>query len=150
VLAGKCEEGYRRKVEERIGRLGMESRVRLLGERRDVADLLRAADCFCLPSRHEILPIALLETMAAGVPVVATDVGGVSELVRDGLDGFVTRSGDAAALAAALSALAGDSELRGQMGDNGRKRVRSSFTPEACVPRIVESYQLARRRRKKA
>jgi glycosyltransferase involved in cell wall biosynthesis len=147
LLAGKCDPSYRRKVDARIKTVKIEDQVRLLGERSDIPDLLLAADCFCLPSRHEILPIALLEAMALGLPVVATNVGGVAELVRDGIDGFITKSEDKDALAAALLRLARDPDLRTRMSRAARNHVRSSYTPDVCVAKILASYHDAIRRR---
>ncbi len=150
LLAGKQEQAYHRQLTALTDSAGLSRSVRFLGERRDIPDLLAAADCFCLPSRHEILPIALLEAMATRLPIVATRVGGVAELVRDGIDGFVTPSGDAAALASALTSLGRDAGLRTRMGEAGSERIRSTYTPEACVPRILESYQLALARKGRA
>jgi L-malate glycosyltransferase len=143
LLIGKCDAPYRRRIDACIQSLDAGNRVRLLGERGDIPDLLRGADCFCLPSRHEILPIALLEAMAVGLPIVATRVGGVAELVRDGTDGFITESGDTAALAVALTKLARDPALRSRMAAAAQQHVQSSFTPEACVPGIIECYRKA-------
>ena len=120
-----------------------------MGPRSDVADLLSAADCFCLPSRCEVLPIALLEAMGAGLPVVATDTGGVAELVREGVDGFIIKSGDRGALAGALLRLARETDLRSQMGRTARERVLATYTPEVCVPRVVECYEKALRSAKR-
>jgi glycosyltransferase involved in cell wall biosynthesis len=143
LLIGKCDAAYRRRIDACMQSMDAGDHVRLLGERSDIPDLLRAADCFCLPSRHEILPIALLEAMALGLPIVATRVGGVAELVRDGIDGFITESGDTAALGAALTKLARDPETRSRMAAAARGHVQTSFTPEACVPKIVECYRTA-------
>ena len=150
LLVGKPDDAYRRRVEEAVRTLRLESHVRLMGQRTDIPDLLRASDCFCLPSRSEVMPIALLESMAAGLPAVATDVGGVAELVRDGADGIVTRSGDRTGLASALLRMGRDPELRARMGAAARGNVLSSYSPEVCVPRVEECYRRACARRRGA
>jgi len=148
LLAGKPENAYRRKLEEIVRTLRLEDHVRLMGQRSDIPDLLAASDCFCLPSRCEVMPIALLESMALGLPAVATNVGGVAELVRDGVDGIITRSGDREGLAAALLRMGRERELRGRMGAAARENVLSSYSPAVCVPKIEECYRLACGRRR--
>jgi glycosyltransferase involved in cell wall biosynthesis len=111
-----------------IERLGASDSIELLGERRDVAGLLAESDMFVLSSRSEGLPMSVLEAMAAAVPVVATAVGGIPELVRDSETGVLAPPGDAAALAAALERLARDAELRDRMGEAGRRRVERDFS----------------------
>jgi glycosyltransferase involved in cell wall biosynthesis/uncharacterized membrane protein len=102
-------------------------RVELLGARRDVPELLAAADLFVLSSRSEGLPISVLEAMAAGLPVVATNVGGVSELVVDGETGFLVPPADPRALAEALERLLRDPELRHRFGAAARRRAKRRF-----------------------
>ena len=102
-------------------------RVKLLGARRDVRELLAAADLFVLSSRSEGLPISVLEAMAAGLPVVATSVGGVSELVVDGETGFLVPPADPRALAEAVGRLLRDPELRHRFGAAGRHRAERRF-----------------------
>ena len=148
LLAGKPEDAYGRKLEEIVRALRLDNHVRLLGQRSDIPDLLAASDCFCLPSRSEVMPIALLESMALGLPAVATDVGGVAELVRDGVDGIITRSGGRAGLAAALLRMGREQKLRERMGAAARENILSSYSPEVYVPRIEECYRLAFVRRK--
>ncbi|MBI4577502.1 MAG: glycosyltransferase [Planctomycetes bacterium] len=99
--------------------LGVADRVRFLGERRDVARVLSALDCLVLSSRREGLPLVALEARAAGRPVVATDVGGVSEVVEDGRNGRLVPAGDAAALARALTEVLADPALARSMGRAG-------------------------------
>ena len=85
-----------------IGAHGLSDRVRLMGARTDIVDLLAASDIFVLSSRSEGLPLAIIEAMMAGLPVVATRVGGVAELVEDGVTGYLVSPRDPAALATAL------------------------------------------------
>lgn len=112
----------------------LEGAVHWLGLRSDVPDLLAASDAFVLPSRWEGSPNVVLEAVAAGVPVTATDVGGVRELVEDGGSGFVVRPGDAAALAAAMERLMRLApQARQQMGQRGRQSVRRRHDATAVL-----------------
>jgi glycosyltransferase involved in cell wall biosynthesis len=117
----------REELEAEIRDLGLDGDVRLLGERSDVAELLAGADAFVLSSVSEGMPISVLEAMAAGLPVVATQVGGVPELVADGETGFLVPPGEPQALADALRRLLADQDLRQRLGDAGLERVRRSF-----------------------
>jgi glycosyltransferase involved in cell wall biosynthesis len=114
-------------VESEVRRLGLQTAVRLTGERDDVAELLAEADLFVLSTRSEGLPLSILEAMAAGLPVVASDVGGVPELVVDGETGFLVPPGDPHALAAAIERLLDDPDLRRRLGAAGRLRVSEHF-----------------------
>lgn len=98
------------RLAEDIARLGLSERVTLLGSRSDVPALLPAFDVFAMSSRHEGLSIALVEALAAGVPCVATNVGGISEVVLHGESGLLVPAGDSDALAAALTEVLGDSD----------------------------------------
>jgi L-malate glycosyltransferase len=120
--------------------LGLQRHVLLPGHRPDVRPYLRAFDLFVLPSIAEGLPMALLEAMAAGLPVVASAVGGVPEVVREGVEGLLVPPGAPAPLAAALSRLAADGPLRAAMGTRGRARVAEAFSIEATGPRYVALY----------
>lgn len=101
-------------------KLGIADRTLFTGARRDVPALLPAFDVACLSSVHEGVPITVIEAMAAGLPVVATDCGSLRDLVTQGETGFLVPVGDSAALAERLEQLAGDRRLRKRMGDNGR------------------------------
>ncbi len=122
--------------------LGIEDAVTLVG-RVDRASLIKEyehADIFVLPSLFDSFPIAILEAMAAGLPVVATRVGGVPDVVEDGRTGILVNAGDADGLAAALLHLAGDGIARRDMGRRGRERA-SGFSWEAVLPRIQRVYE---------
>jgi glycosyltransferase involved in cell wall biosynthesis len=130
VLAG---DGPRRSALEALaGELGVASRVRFLGLRRDVPRVLAACDLFSLSSHSEGLPIAVLEAMAAGLPVVATRVGGLPDAVTDGRTGRLTPPGDAAALAAAWGELLAP-ERRRALGQAGQAVLRERFSLAAMV-----------------
>jgi glycosyltransferase involved in cell wall biosynthesis len=117
--------------------LGIASRTSFLGTRRDVPALLPGLDVACLSSVHEGVPIALIEAMAAGVPVVATDCGGVRDIVADGEQGFVVPVGDRDALADRLRLLAEDPETRARLGKGGRVRAEQEFG----IERTARAYE---------
>ena len=150
ALAGLSNQGYealivgdgpdRTAVEAEIRRLGVEDRVQLAGERSDVPELLAASDVFVLSSRSEGLPVSVLEAMAAELPVVASGVGGLAELVDDGATGILVPPGDEPALAQALERMVEDSELRQRFGAAGRARAESSFDLSAFQRAHLELY----------
>lgn len=130
----------RGRVEEMCARRGLADRVRFPGIRRDVGALLGAMDIFVLLSRWEGLPRAVIQAMAAGVPVVCSDVGGAREAVRDGVTGFLVPAGDADGAAAAACRLLGDSAARRRMGEEGRRLLPADFSVEVMVARIEALY----------
>lgn len=130
----------RAKLESLTSRLDLSDRVHFLGERKDVRDWLALGHVFVLPSVYEGISIALLEAMAASLPVVVTRVGGNPEVVLDGENGFLVESGDAAGLARALVALARDMALRERMGLAARARVEAEFDLTKAVRRYEAIY----------
>ncbi len=115
------------------------SQIEFLGERQDVPALLQQADIFVLSSRSESLPVSVLEAMRAGLPVVATDVGGLSELVAP-QNGYLVPAGDRAALGDALAALITDSALRQQMGQQGACLFQTHFTLSQHAEKLHRLY----------
>ena len=115
--------------------------VTLLGDHDDVPGLLADGDVFVLSSRSEGMPMSILEAMAAGLPVVASRVGGVPELVVDGETGILVDPGDAGALARALERLLGDPGLRQRLGSAGRERVDREFDVAAFRNAHVRLYE---------
>lgn len=113
----------------------------LLGDRDDVPELLGGADVFALASRSEGMPMSILEAMAAGVPVVASAVGGVPELVGDGETGLLVPAGDDEALADALRRLLEDPGLRRRFGEAGRARALGRFDVGAFRRAHIELYE---------
>ncbi len=120
-------------VGEAIESLGIREHARLFPFAGDVAPYLLAMDLFVLPSRWEALPLAPLEAMACGLPVVATDVGGVPELLDDGVTGRLVAPRDEVALAAALEPLLADADARRAMGEAGRRVARERFGLDRMV-----------------
>jgi len=135
------------KVRTRLSRNGSLQRVELLGSRRDVPELLATSDIFVLSSRSEGFPVSILEAMAAGLPVVASDVGGIAEAVVHGETGFLVPTGDAAALADALERLLADEALRSRFGRRARERARRLFDVETFRFAHLELYRLELERR---
>jgi L-malate glycosyltransferase len=121
-LALVGEGPLRGELAEQVARLGLDGRVRFLGRRDDVRELLRAADVFVFPSLYEAAGIALLEAMACGKPVIASRTGGIVEIVREGVDGMLVAPGDAEELASALGRLAAAPALRSRLGAAARSR----------------------------
>lgn len=121
--------------------LRLEADLRLLGERRDAPLLMQLADFVVLPSREEGLSNVLLEAMAAGRAVIASDVGGNPELVEDGHTGLLFGSGDADALASGLRALADDPALRTRLGEAARRHVASRHAVAALVDATAALYR---------
>ena len=117
----------RRAVETQAHDLGLMRHCLFLGYQEEVAPWYAAMDAVALPSGNEGTPVTVIEALAAGKPVAAYGVGGVPDVVRDGVDGYVVEPGDVEALAARLSALAADPGLRERMGAAGRGRVLERY-----------------------
>lgn len=126
LLAGDGPQ--RHAMREQADELGVAHAVRFLGVRRDINDLMAAADAFVLSSLSEGLSVTLLEAMAAGLPIAATDVGGNGEVVEHGSTGLLSPRGDAAQLARHLMHLLRDPALRRAMGAAARQRLLDHFT----------------------
>jgi glycosyltransferase involved in cell wall biosynthesis len=135
-----CGDGsLRAELESRVNDLGLSSHVTFTGFSSDVPSLLPGADVFVLPSLHEGLGIAAMEAMAAGLPVVASKVGGLPEIVDDGDTGLLVPPGDAAAFATALRRIAGDPAWAQQLAQRGHARALARFTSRAMAE-AVEAY----------
>jgi glycosyltransferase involved in cell wall biosynthesis len=111
------------------------------GGRGDVPDLLAGFDVFAFPSLYEGLCLAVIEAQAAGVPVVATPVGGIRETVVDGETGLLVPPQDARALAAAVCRLLEDRELVARLAAEAKRRARERFSVERMVERTLELYE---------
>ncbi|HEV8315902.1 MAG TPA: glycosyltransferase family 4 protein [Vicinamibacterales bacterium] len=133
--------GYGKVLHDMAVGLGLANRVRFLGWRPDVADVLQAADVVTLPSRAEGLPLAVLEAMACARPVVATPVGGVPDAVVNEETGLLVPPDDPRRLAAAILRLLRDRETAARMGAAGRRRVESSFSLESFASGVEAVYR---------
>jgi glycosyltransferase involved in cell wall biosynthesis len=128
-------------VESLAAELGVTSRCRVVGYRRDLADWFAAFDALLLTSANEGTPVSALEALAAGRPVVATDVGGVPAVVEHGETGFLAAMGNVDELADGLARLAGDPELRRRLGEVGAERVRQRFGRERMIDEVEALYR---------
>ena len=127
-------------IEEEAVSLGLRDRVEFLGERQDVAEILAAAHVFALATNWEGFPLSILEAMRAGLPVIASDVGGVAEGVVEGTTGFLVPRGDAAAFRDRLDRLLHRPSIRQQMGTAGRRRYEAKFTLDAMTRHTLAVY----------
>lgn len=133
-------DGHSRQALERQATVLELRDCRFLGFVADTPEFYATLDTFVLPSFSEGMPLVNLEAMAAGLPVVTTDVGGAAEAVLDGECGFVVPPGDAPALAAALETLAGDVSRRAAFGQAGFERARRKFSLEAMFEALSGVY----------
>jgi glycosyltransferase involved in cell wall biosynthesis len=127
-------------LEVAIHQHGLAGRVELLGARDDVPDILNESDIFVMTSRWEGLPLAIMEAMMTGLPVVATAVGGVPEEVVDGETGLLVPPGEPEALARAVQRFLDDPQLRERAGAAGRRRALERFTEARMLSETAEVY----------
>lgn len=127
-------------LERRVAEAGIADRVWLAGARNDIPELLRALDLFALPSKTEGISNTILEAMATGLPVVATDVGGNAELIVDGATGTLVPADDPDAMADALWRYARDPQRRSEHGSAARRRVLERFSLETMVDAYTRVY----------
>jgi glycosyltransferase involved in cell wall biosynthesis len=139
VVAGDGD--LRRALEHRSAALGLERRVRFLGWRRDLPTIYGASDLLLLTSRNEGTPVALIESLASGVPGVSTDVGGVRDVISNDSFGLTARDGDVSALAAHVCTLLADPTRRRQMGANGRASVAARYSLDRLVTDVEQLYR---------
>jgi glycosyltransferase involved in cell wall biosynthesis len=139
LLIGDGEE--RLALEALIKELHLGDRVRLLGHREDIPEMLGTMDIFAFPSLSEGLPRAVMEAMAAGLPCVVMDVGGNAEAVVDGHTGYVVPPGDGPGFKAALTRLLRDGELRKKLGAAGKKRAFTLFNPKRLAAEYEALYR---------
>jgi glycosyltransferase involved in cell wall biosynthesis len=140
LLCAGRDDGIGTALRARARDLGLDGQVQWLAERRDVPELLAASDVGVLASHQEGFSNSILEGMAAGLPMIVTDVGGNTEAVTHGASGLVVPPRDPRALGQAILTLARDPARRRQMGEAGRQRVAADFSLEACVGRYVRLY----------
>lgn len=127
-------------LEELATRLGIAERVRFVGFRDDVFDVLRAADVFVLTSVWEAVALAVQEAVLVKTPVVATDAGGIPELIEDGRSGWLVPKGDHEGFAAAIAAVLSDPDEASRRADAAYGRLRATFSTDAMLGRLSEIY----------
>lgn len=138
VIAG--DGPWREKLERLITELGLENHAHLLGARHDVPAILRALDAFVLSSVDEGTPLSLLEAMSAGLPCVATEVGGIPEVIIHEQNGLLAPPGDTDTLSAAMQRLLTDPDLRRRLAANGIETVRARFSLETMMQAYYRHY----------
>ncbi len=139
LIVGDGEE-YNRLLNLSI-QLGINSRVCFTGPRTDIERVLSIFDIFLLTSHYEGMPVCLLEAMASSIPVVATAVGGVPEVIQDGVSGYLVNSRDPQQIAGRIVTLLSNDNLRIRMGENGLRIYRSRFTVERMIANYTTLYE---------
>ena len=143
-IAGEDRSGdgnYERELRQLARELNVADHVRFLGFRSDTPRLLQSADVFVLPSQREGLPISVLEAQAAGVPVIGSEIPGMTEIIEDGTTGFIVRSDDAAGYADRLTLLHRQTDLAGRLRAAATARVRSEYGWATFEQRVFDVYQ---------
>ena len=142
TVAGEIlDPEYSAELQQLVLDLGLAEAFHFLGKRTDLSKHLATADIFVLPSRSEGFSNALIEAMANGLPVIATDVGGNSEAVQHGIHGFVIPSENVTALTEAMLMLLRDPELAAQMGIQAKTVVQERFTADAMLQKTIDVYR---------
>jgi glycosyltransferase involved in cell wall biosynthesis len=131
----------RERLEQLAHDLGIARASYFVGYQSDVAGYYRLFDAFVLPSVNEGTPVSVIESLASGTPVVANRVGGVPDVVRDGVDGFLVESGDTEGAAERLAQLAADPELRARLGGSGRAHVFERYSVSRLVDDVDRLYR---------
>lgn len=139
VLVGDGPEHDR--IARKISALGLNDNSILLGDQEYLEELLPAADLFLLPSREESFGLAALEALSCGVPVVASNVGGLPEVIPSGVGGFLFDPDDLEGMAASAMELLTDEEKRSAIAAKGRRRAVAEFSIEDIVPQYIETYE---------
>ena len=131
----------RQRLEQVAHDLGIARHCFFVGYQEDVAGYYRLFDAFLLPSVNEGTPVSAIESLASGTPVVANRVGGVPDVVRDGVDGFLVEAGDVEGAAERLATLAFDPALRARLGEAGRGRVLRRYSVARLVDDVDRLYR---------
>jgi N-acetyl-alpha-D-glucosaminyl L-malate synthase BshA len=139
LLIGDGPDRY--KVERLIDRLDLRRNVTLTGYRNDVPNLLRCADMLVLCSETESAPLTLLEAMSTGLPVIATKVGGVPEIVRDGENGYLVPIKHPEDIAARILDISSDKVKAAKMGENARKTILENYSADSVVNKYIKVYE---------
>lgn len=143
ILAGSLDTPYAKEMQTLAQELEIGDRIRFIGHRDDVHNIYGCADILLAPSRREALSLTLLEAAAFGLPIVATDVGGIREAVADGETGLLVDSENPRALADAISSLLAHTDLRDRMSIAGRQRYERLFTLQSMTNNTIAVYNSA-------
>jgi N-acetyl-alpha-D-glucosaminyl L-malate synthase BshA len=139
ILVGDGPERHR--IERLIDKLNLRSHIQLTGYRSDVAEIMNCADVLVLCSETENAPLAILEGMSCGLPIIATNVGGIPEQVQDGKNGFLVPLKQTEEIAEAALRLNADEKLLLKMGENARKTVLERYTKDIVVRQYLDVYK---------
>ena len=140
IAGDVLEPEYFAELQKLVSELKLDGRFHFVGGVTDLREYLSAAEVFVLPSRSEGFSNAIVEAMAASLPVVATNVGGNAEAVQDGVSGIIVPPEDSAALAAAIISLLSDTAKAKHMGIEGKRLAAERFTTEAMMSQITSVY----------
>lgn len=130
----------RKELEALVGRMDMADRVFFLGSRADMPEVMNAMDLFVLPSLQEGFPRTLIEAMYSALPIIASDISGIPEIISDGENGFLVRAGDTVALKDRILLLYRDAGLRNAFGKSARKKIKSGYLPKDYVGNLQALY----------
>lgn len=139
LLAGDGPE--RKTIESCVQENHLENRIRLLGERTDISELLQISDIFLLTSKSEGIPLTILEAFASGVPVVATDVGGIPEVINTEKNGLLAASGDFRQIALHLEKILKNPDTAAQITENARIRFEEEFTETQMLAQYEKIFE---------
>lgn len=133
-------DGERRKtMQEHASRLGVANRIHFLGYRSDVASLLKLSDVYIQSSHYEGIPLSVVEAMACGIPVIASDVGGLREIVQDGISGLLFKRADVGDLSEKLQSILHDARIKAKLKTGALARA-PDFSLDAMVDKLIELY----------
>jgi len=138
AVTGDGDMAYVDELAREARRLGIEKRLILTGALDGLAEFYRACDVICVPSRAEAFGRVVIEALAAGAPVVATSVGGIPEIIEDGIDGMLVPYGDEAHLAGTIEFLLHHVEMQGRLGRAGREKAEREFQENVYQQRVAE------------
>jgi glycosyltransferase involved in cell wall biosynthesis len=144
------DEIYLEELKQRVRDLGIETRVKFLGARRDVAAVMQSMDALVINSRSEALVLVAIEAMACRTPVIATDVGGTREIITHKKNGWLVPFGDESALREALFSVGRDAELRLRFAEESEKIASSQLNAGQFISRVEEFYKQCAAREKRA
>lgn len=128
-------------LKEFVKKIGLEEKVKFWGYQQDVFEFLQMSDLFVLPSISEGMSNALLEAMACGLPIVATEVSGSADLIEDGMNGFLVKPGDIKGLAKAIENILKDEKMAKMMGEANRQKIVENYSIDKIVDRYIALYK---------
>lgn len=146
ILVGREKDpGLKAELEALSDTLGISERISFLGHREDIPNIMKSIDLLVVPSLEEAFGFINIEAAAAGVPVVASRVGGIPEVVEDGVTGYLVPPKDPSAIAQAVNHLLGNPELRSQLGLQGRERTERLFSKEIGLKSTIEALRITQK-----